>query len=324
METERREHPQPLDPKVRRLANVSQWLGILSFLVCLGPLASVPGLILAHVAKRKSGQPSLETTPPRIRIALFLNYANLVVVVVVALAWWCLLGPLREISCANNLFYPCSIFLSEYAADNPGHLLPELAPEKGRLMFADLGPCPTLVYPRYLHDLRVLLCPESSKDIPKADQWTDPAVCLDDYSYFYLGYAITNDVEMKAFADVYKDRVSKGLRFDTDLEVTPGTGTAGGDRLLRLRRDTEQASADPTADARTLSKLSRSIPIIWDRCATEVGQQPEKWFNHRKCFSVVLFLDGHIEWIKYPGKWPMTETAVELLTELDSLSPTKE
>jgi len=33
----------------------------------------------------------------------------------------------------------------------------------------------------------------------------------------------------------------------------------------------------------------------------------------------VLFMDGHVEFMRYPGKWPMTEETVEILESLDAL-----
>ncbi len=34
----------------------------------------------------------------------------------------------------------------------------------------------------------------------------------------------------------------------------------------------------------------------------------------------VLYLDGHVEFHRYPGEWPMTETAVAALQAMDSRS----
>ena len=33
----------------------------------------------------------------------------------------------------------------------------------------------------------------------------------------------------------------------------------------------------------------------------------------------VLFLDGHVEFMRYPGKFPMTEKVIKALESLDNL-----
>ena len=35
--------------------------------------------------------------------------------------------------------------------------------------------------------------------------------------------------------------------------------------------------------------------------------------------GMVMYLDGHVEFIPYPGKWPMTEKTITTLTELAAL-----
>ena len=38
----------------------------------------------------------------------------------------------------------------------------------------------------------------------------------------------------------------------------------------------------------------------------------------------VLYMDGHVEWIDYPGKFPMTEEAIAVLLELAGRGPIRE
>ena len=39
--------------------------------------------------------------------------------------------------------------------------------------------------------------------------------------------------------------------------------------------------------------------------------------------SNVLFMDGRVEFIPYPGKWPMTEKFIKALESLDELKVKK-
>ena len=45
----------------------------------------------------------------------------------------------------------------------------------------------------------------------------------------------------------------------------------------------------------------------------------ERLGNHKPEGGYVLYLDGHVEFVRYPGKWPMTKTTIGLLRELDAL-----
>jgi prepilin-type processing-associated H-X9-DG protein len=57
-----------------------------------------------------------------------------------------------------------------------------------------------------------------------------------------------------------------------------------------------------------LARAHPRIPVLIER----VG-------NHKPKGGNVAYLDGHVEFIPYPGKWTMTETTVRILNELDSL-----
>ena len=300
-------------PPSNRRAAVSAWLGILSFVCCLGPIASAPGVILAHLAVRdaRRHRPGAALTWPN-RTGLLLNYCNIVVVALLTVLWFELAPVARQHSCLIQLYYQCGPMFAEFALDSPNHVLPELSSEGGLLMFTNVGNGLKPVYPDYLHDLAALRCPEARwNDTGKAPKDGDLAAGIES-DYVYLGYAISNDDEMKAFVSAYEDRIAKGLRFDSDLDVPIGWGSAGGDKLLRLRQSDYSGY-----DART-------IPVLWDRCAMRLDAPPDTWFAHARRSANVLFLDGHIEVITYPGKWPMTEETVRLLTKLATLKRNQE
>jgi prepilin-type processing-associated H-X9-DG protein len=54
---------------------------------------------------------------------------------------------------------------------------------------------------------------------------------------------------------------------------------------------------------------------MWDRVTIEDGKPR---FVHLLGANVFHF-DGHVAFVRYPGKFPMTETAVRILAELDSM-----
>ena len=55
---------------------------------------------------------------------------------------------------------------------------------------------------------------------------------IDDWSFWYLGYAITNEQEGMDFVEAYRECAEKGLPFDEDMIVKKGNGTGGSGTLF--------------------------------------------------------------------------------------------
>ncbi len=216
----------------------------------------------------------------------------------------------RRASCANNL-KQMGLVYKMFANENRQELYPELSDEAGRLMFSLYGAAGAQsVYPVYFYDLQLLLCPSDSDhelgEEPGAV--SDPELLIDDHSYFYLGYVVTNDRELAAFAEAYKTHVAGGKEFLDDLPVPEGTGTAGGDAILRIREGVERFMIGDPGDLGGMARAQSDIPIMIER--------PE---NHVPGGGNVLYLDGHVEFVHYPGEWPMTEETIAILESLDAL-----
>ncbi len=215
----------------------------------------------------------------------------------------------RRASCQNNMKQMGLVF-KMFANESHGEYFPALSPEPGRLMCANSTPSLTTpVYPEYLTDGHVLLCPSDS-DAGWDDSLMVPEVFLNDESYFYLGYVITNDDEMEAFAVAYKQAIEEGRGFDEDLPAPPSRGSGGGDTFLRLQERIERKLMDSGGGSASIAMMQAEIPIFLDRLG-----------NHVPPGGNVLFMDGHVEFLRYPGQWPMTEKTVRILEELDSLGP---
>ncbi|MBI5091324.1 MAG: hypothetical protein HZB26_02660 [Candidatus Hydrogenedentes bacterium] len=176
------------------------------------------------------------------------------------------------------------------------------------------------VYPEYLNDFAVLTCPsDPNADMsPSIGAQADAQKLINNSAYTYLGYVITNDAELQSFLKAYSDRLASGQPFNADLDVPGGTGTGGGDKILRLREGIEKllpAGAGKNAEAYAES----AIPIMWDRIGGSLDD-----FYHIPGGINVLYMDGHVEFIRYPGKWPATKKAMELWSKFDLLGPEKE
>lgn len=301
--------PTPVQKGTNRLAVASLVLGIVSFL-CLGPLGSIPGIITGHLALSKGRRTPVTTAGGNIAwIGLTLSYVNLVLVVFLLPVFAAILLPAlgrarestRRFSCQNNM-KQVSIFLMIFEAESPDGRYPSLSPEAGRLMMTNVQEgSQSSIYPTYLDDLMddltILICPSDSDAalLDDSSSSADPSIFLDDHSYFYLGYVVTNDADVERFAKAYRAHISKGLPFVGDLDVPAAASTGENGKIVQLHKDID-------------ATLQSRIPVLIER--------PD---NHIPLGGNVLYMDGDVEFLRYPGEWPMTEKTIRTLEALDQL-----
>ncbi len=128
---------------------------------------------------------------------------------------------------------------------------------------------------------------------------------IDDHSWWYLGYQVTNEEEAFLFVKAYVDQAFSNNYIESSLET--GNGNEGlGPLRLPLSRLAEIADAGHIEDE-TLAR----IPVFIERP------------GHYKGYSGgwVHYLDGHREYIDYPGRFPMTSQVIGMLRLLDDLGP---
>ncbi len=197
-------------------------------------------------------------------------------------------------SCTMNLKQMGLVF-KMFANEHKNYVFPELVPEPGRL-----APEAAAIHPEYLTDTNILLCPGD----PEPFQGP-PKSIIDDHSYFYLGYALRNEADMRGFARAYRRQIVLGEGFADDLAVPAAPGQKPtSQELYRLREGVEHLL---TTDEGTKAAQA-TIPVLVER--------PE---NHSPPGGHVLYMDGHTEFLEYPGKWPMTQVTIGILRELDGI-----
>ena len=76
-------------------------------------------------------------------------------------------------------------------------------------------------------------------------------------------------------------------------------GNSGGSTILRLREGIERFVITDVNNPAASNKAQSNIPIMSDIIA---GQDNIHYFSHIPGGINNLYLDGHVEWIKYPGK----------------------
>jgi prepilin-type processing-associated H-X9-DG protein len=249
-------------------------------------------------------QPSNFTPKKRRWLRALLVCAVVLAVVAVLVVQWGL-PAVHQLLGIHNVYYMMGwLPLHRYAEDHVG-FFPPLSPEPGRLMYP-----PDALYPQYANSLHAWTYPGTERpDQLDENGELNLDALINDHSYFYLGYAITNDTEARAFANAYKERIASGQGFEDDLKVREGQGNAYGDTIHRLRENVDEIIAEKQSPGDpSLVASSLRIPIYIQR----LGQcGPDK--------ANVQFLDGHTETIPYPGEFPMTPEVIAVLEELDAL-----
>jgi hypothetical protein len=192
------------------------------------------------------------------------------------------------------------IMISIYASDNAGRL-PTIDDTRNNFIFEGSQLCPDYVvepteahcpqHPNFDPVRNFRLTSDHSVDgTPKGAAHPD---CITDVSYIYLGWVVTSDEDAEALFDAY-DRLSP-KDYDKDIIVREGK-----DADAKIRRLADSADHP-------------QIPIMWDRPYTNPAD-----FSHAVGDSIggwVLYLDGHVEFVKFGEKFPMTETMARLLDE---------
>lgn len=86
---------------------------------------------------------------------------------------------------------------------------------------------------------------------------------------------------------------------DNSLTVAAGAGNNGGTNtgILRLKEGVERFLITDINNAGGSAKAQSTIFIMWDRGSTVPAN-----FNHVPGGENVLYMDGHVEFLKYPGK----------------------
>ena len=74
------------------------------------------------------------------------------------------------------------------------------------------------------------------------------------------------------------------------------TGSGGGDTLFRLREGVERFMITDINNPAGSAQAQSTLPMMWDRVAVNPAG-----FSHIPGGGNVLFMDGHVEFFKYPG-----------------------
>jgi len=275
----------------------------------------------------------------------------------------------RRASCANNL-KQFGLVYKMYANEWNGSFPPAIA-----MMQAPSG---LAVYPEYLTDLKIGLCPSdpvaaaaaiAAGRYPSGDimKYVDDARQRGDKvsleylvsaalgrSYYYTGWVATTAAELigmcwgrevvlvstcnwppngggcNVHALDFSGTFPCGCNYSTDISMNAeavagmlaqgGTCTTGatnvGCTVYKLREGIERFFITDINNPTGSAKAQSDIPVQWDLYApmgVDIGRQyyvaNAGAFNHAPGGSNVLYMDGHVEFVRYPVKWPLSTDA---------------
>jgi len=156
-------------------------------------------------------------------------------------------------------------------------------------------------------------------------------------SYGYFAWVTTTDGEYYAYRATYKDAWTASgpddfsRHHDHDLDVSAkvgttssdetglnrwepvvGAGNGGGNTIYRVREGIERFMITDINNPAGSAQAQSAIPLYCDAIRDPMtksgpgGVSRIADFNHVPGGSNVLFMDGHVEFIKFPGRFPIT------------------
>lgn len=248
----------------------------------------------------------------------------------------------RRASCQNNL-KQMGIVFKMYANESKGEVFPSLKKYSGEACnrtsdfqaFFD----GTEVYPEYLTDPAIIVCPSDSDAyyedyregyVPEGD--INPCM-IRDISYAYYAWAFTVD---GVFADPAKADDPNATLLDLNTDFVDGLTDVLTDIALEWNASGDDSvyHEDISSGDTTFYRLREGIerffitdinnPAASNLAQSELfvlqddfrGGENIAWSNHVPGGANVLYMDGHVEFIKYPGEFPIAPgwlVVIELL-----------
>jgi len=102
---------------------------------------------------------------------------------------------------------------------------------------------------------------------------------------------------------------------DGDLDVGSELGNGGSDTVYRLREGIERFMITDINNPAASAQAQSELPIMWDVITSSMMDDKGASFNHVPGGGNVLYMDGHVEFLRYDryGKFPMNELSANTI-----------
>jgi prepilin-type N-terminal cleavage/methylation domain-containing protein/prepilin-type processing-associated H-X9-DG protein len=183
------------------------------------------------------------------------------------------------------------------------------------------------VYPEYLNDVAVCVCPSDSDAREVFNRFhrdDDPANPVEPCrlargSYYYLGWAFTESlilnpsVTLPRVEDIDPNNLVQLATFinpDFLTQIYPaiqdGVWTEEEKKrdyppVYRLRMGIERFMITNVNNPGAAQSASSAVPVMWDEIAVYGGAST---FNHVPGGGNVLYMDGHVRYLRWPVEFP--------------------
>lgn len=212
---------------------------------------------------------------------------------------------------------------------------------------------PEQTYPEYMSDLNILLCPSdpdalrvledacyyAGRELPLEQRPLD--LCgLTSFSYFYLGWCLRPEDYLINGADDNVENAQLGTHISTNLSVALTALLFGSDAakaagsfhkdfsfnhedrgpvtIYRLREGIERFFITDINNPAASAQAQSTIVVMFDSVATPTTQGGRyQSFNHVPGGGNVLYMDGHVEFLRYPSRYPVSRSWVGVTVMID-------
>ena len=85
--------------------------------------------------------------------------------------------------------------------------------------------------------------------------------------------------------------------------------------MYRLREGIERFLVPDANNPGAASLAQSAVAVMWDNVATNSGDSSVK-FNHLPGGANTLYMDGHVEFNRYPGRFPANAGLAQIISFL--------
>ncbi len=233
----------------------------------------------------------------------------------------------RRSSCQNNL-KQLGLSYKMYASESRSTAFPPIKNRdcNGDAMVWDQTPNMEALYPEYVTDLAVLICPSAPSAPTPVELWdegnsvsphwhmsmgytnngTVEPCEVNSIPYIYIGWALEDgltDTQQKRddFITNVNDltmrwHMNPDVVYDDWDVAAPNSGNGGGDTIYRLREGIERFLITDINNPGGGARAQSDVPVQWD-----VVMRMAEHFNHIPGGANVLYMDGHVDFLRWTG-----------------------